>query len=1295
MPPKKKAAAKPAAKAEAKEAKKAVPKASPTEKKKEVKKEVKKESASPSRQEDTADKEKKKKKGDAMVPTMEGAGRHKLKEQTHGKEKVVDKNAPKKADKTQFCPPSEPMPTLMSGSVIETKKDTPMYRSPNCGTQIDTIPVESVLKILEQNKSQKEICVTQFAGKQGYIRIIDDKGKLCISAAEKKTLSVNFKNFTAKSGGQLSTTLEKVMTKYEISEGQIIEALYLLNMREGEDLESDAIEEITPKTKVIVLKIGQGRRVRIRKENSLVCGWVSAIDARGKPLLGYILADVEANAEYEVGARLEVKSPCKFTMEEAPNAPTIGHTVKPGSIVIVQAIGSGELADRKVKVSTEDSKMTGWVYVLGSKGETVLGSVGHTKDSGRSNVKLFLEGAKGNNLQLMTELLGLSKSKGLMGGLKKPAIKDPNVADVRGKTALFYACGYGHYEAVKFLCGLSNINVHLADDFSRTALHYSCKRMPGAPFRENQVYARICSCLVEANARVDERDDHGATGLMFAAFIGDLDTVKTLEKMKADVNLQTFNKRSASIMAAINGHRPVVNFLITKGAPPEDAKLLEESSEEEEEEEEVGAAALVQGKQKAKGKAKAKGAKAKAKGKSKAKAKAAIAKAIFGDDDDNGDMEIDDVAEKVADMADKPEELKKYLADQMKSAPKMKYSQINTLRTIAREATKLDMSGADVEALQNQLEKLEAIDKMAKDLQELVDSGGDTKKVKALMEEAKKAGLPDKEFALESAATYLEKEKPKDEMKAKLQALADKGDFAGLESMVAEAAKGVLGASDLEEFQEILKGAANIDEAKEQLAEATTNKDVDKLRICIPMCEKFKVDVSKAKAALKEEEPKYEARKAMADAFEKKDLKLMKTVLAQAKTAKVPDDECKKISDFITAFEGLEKAVADTKTVNKEDEDALSAAKSKLATAIKAGRAVGIAESDLFAAEQSRKKFHNMLEDLKGAIRVFCRVRPISKKEIDQGDSEVTKALDGMTIQLDGKEEFIFDAVWTPGTQADVFEDTKDLIQSAIDGFNVTIFAYGQTGAGKTFTMTGVPGGELRGVIPRACDEIFVLVKQMEKQFDVTVMLKMMELYNSDLKDLLAPDKDKAPPINVRVDKKGVVIIDGVQNTPASDARALEAAIDGGFGGRTVKATAMNSESSRSHLVVIITMVSVNKETNKTTEGKLLLCDLAGSERIKKSEVTGAAQKEAIEINKSLTALGNVIEGLTTGSKNVPYRDHKLTMLMQDALGGTSKTLMFMNCSPAKSNIDETTMSLKYAQRAKKITNKRDAPKKP
>ena len=173
----------------------------------------------------------------------------------------------------------------------------------------------------------------------------------------------------------------------------------------------------------------------------------------------------------------------------------------------------------------------------------------------------------------------------------------------------------------------------------------------------------------------------------------------------------------------------------------------------------------------------------------------------------------------------------------------------------------------------------------------------------------------------------------------------------------------------------------------------------------------------------------------------------------------------------------------------------------------------------------------------------------------------------------------------------------------------------------------------------------------------------------------------------MKQEKNGSVLVHNAVERTAGASSELQQIIEEGFESRKTAATAMNDASSRSHLIVIVKIVTVNKETKEQVRGKLLLCDLAGCERLAKSEVTGQQQKEAIEINKSLTALGDVIESLTKNAKMIPYRNHKLTQLMQDSLGGTSKTLMFMNCSPASSNVEETAMSLKYAQRAKMITN--------
>lgn len=351
-------------------------------------------------------------------------------------------------------------------------------------------------------------------------------------------------------------------------------------------------------------------------------------------------------------------------------------------------------------------------------------------------------------------------------------------------------------------------------------------------------------------------------------------------------------------------------------------------------------------------------------------------------------------------------------------------------------------------------------------------------------------------------------------------------------------------------------------------------------------------------------------------------------------------------------------------------------------------RVLGIPEEELRQAELHRRRVHNMIEELKGQVRVFCRVRPLNSKEIHEGDFEAVLIRDHMTIEVP-HGVFSFDSVFVPGSQEEVFEDCKDLIQSAVDGHNVTIFAYGQTGAGKTHTMYGTQKEE--GIAPRASAEVFQVLEGIRSRYDVTVKASMLELYNNVLVDLLRPirrnDIRQAPKLNVRYDKGGVVQIDSLVEREAQDAKELKQLLERGLAQRTVAANAMNIESSRSHLIFTIKVTSVNKLTQETLSGKILLCDLGGSERLKKSEAIGSTQKEAIEINRSLTALGDVIEAIARKQKSVPYRNHKLTQIMQDSLGGRAKTLMFVNCSPAWSSINETVMSLMYAARAKRITN--------
>ena len=202
------------------------------------------------------------------------------------------------------------------------------------------------------------------------------------------------------------------------------------------------------------------------------------------------------------------------------------------------------------------------------------------------------------------------------------------------------------------------------------------------------------------------------------------------------------------------------------------------------------------------------------------------------------------------------------------------------------------------------------------------------------------------------------------------------------------------------------------------------------------------------------------------------------------------------------------------------------------------------------------------------------------------------------------------------------------------------------------------------------------------------VKVYMLEVYRDELADLLLPKGKKPPgPLDIKRDHRGTVYIDNISEIECDTEEQLADLLEQGSAQRHTAATKMNTDSSRSHLISTFLLEVYNRSKKTTALGKISLVDLAGSERLKKSEATGEQMKEAMAINKSLTALGDVIEALTSKAKHIPYRNHKLTELMSDSLGGNAKTLMFANCSPAASNAEESMGALNYATRAKQITN--------
>ncbi|CAH1786360.1 unnamed protein product [Owenia fusiformis] len=334
------------------------------------------------------------------------------------------------------------------------------------------------------------------------------------------------------------------------------------------------------------------------------------------------------------------------------------------------------------------------------------------------------------------------------------------------------------------------------------------------------------------------------------------------------------------------------------------------------------------------------------------------------------------------------------------------------------------------------------------------------------------------------------------------------------------------------------------------------------------------------------------------------------------------------------------------------------------------------------------------------SVKVVVRCRPLNEKEKSQGHSKcVTMNLKKGTIEVsnvkapnDPPKTFTFDSVYdTDSKQQDLYDETfRDLVQSVMDGFNGTIFAYGQTGTGKTFTMQGVKNNpELRGVIPNSFDHIFQHIGRSENQ-QYLVRASYLEIYQEEIRDLLAKDQNKRLELKERPDT-GVYVKD-LSSFVTKSIKEIDHVMNVGNQNRSVGATAMNADSSRSHAIFIITIECSSigpDEENHIRVGKLNLVDLAGSERQAKTGATGDRLKEATKINLSLSALGNVISALVDGkSSHIPYRDSKLTRLLQDSLGGNAKTVMVANIGPAGWNFDETVTTLRYANRAKNIKNK-------
>ncbi|XP_058828957.1 kinesin-like protein Klp68D [Topomyia yanbarensis] len=329
-------------------------------------------------------------------------------------------------------------------------------------------------------------------------------------------------------------------------------------------------------------------------------------------------------------------------------------------------------------------------------------------------------------------------------------------------------------------------------------------------------------------------------------------------------------------------------------------------------------------------------------------------------------------------------------------------------------------------------------------------------------------------------------------------------------------------------------------------------------------------------------------------------------------------------------------------------------------------------------------------------VQVVVRCRPLSNKEqagnfqkvVDVFPSRgVIEILNCNETSRENKKMFTYDAVYDwSSTQQQLYDEViRPLVYSVLEGFNGCVFAYGQTGTGKTHTMEGIRNDlDQKGIIPRAFEQIWAHINRSQNM-NFLVAVSYLEIYMEELRDLLKPNS--TTPLELR-EREGGIVVPNLHSVLCKSVEDMLNVMHMGNKNRTVGFTNMNEHSSRSHAIFLIKIEMCEVGSTLVKVGKLNLIDLAGSERQSKSGATADRLKEASKINRALSSLGNVISALAEKSPHIPYRDSKLTRLLQDSLGGNSKTIMIANIGPSEYNYNETLTTLRYAHRAKTIENK-------
>jgi len=410
------------------------------------------------------------------------------------------------------------------------------------------------------------------------------------------------------------------------------------------------------------------------------------------------------------------------------------------------------------------------------------------------------------------------------------------------------------------------------------------------------------------------------------------------------------------------------------------------------------------------------------------------------------------------------------------------------------------------------------------------------------------------------------------------------------------------------------------------------------------------------------------------------------------------------ITSLIVKEASLKQALSEQKTVleaskeaeNKRLKEEITLLQERLQSEVDKLQSDGIVsaqrvrelEDTIRESEVERKRMHNIIQELRGNVRVFARIRPFLPNENYNNLPFVSPSGETTLQVLRGKQQsnFQFDRVFAPSAgQEAVFGEVSEFVQSALDGYNVCLFSYGQTGSGKTHTMQGSVSD--RGLIPRSIEQIGIHKKKLEQDgWEFVIDVSFLEIYNEAIRDLLRDAKSSESKHDIKVDSDGRRSVTNLttKRINPTDTDCCGALISLAAKRRSTASTDMNAVSSRSHSIFTLNMTAKHVEKNKLLQGTLNLVDLAGSERLDRSKASGQTAKEAMAINKSLSSLTDVFAAIGEKSSHVPFRNSKLTYLLQPCFSGDGKTLMVVNISPTEESVQESMCSLRFASHVNK-----------